>query len=197
LPLQRAMAKHAGCVRSVSRLVLAGLTVFVVMTGAGACARTVIHEQSSGTGSGTGGSVGTGGGGGSSVLPSGQCRNDADCVASCPSEFCNYPYPPGYPGCDPAGGFCGTDADCTGADICVDGCCGNGCTTNADCGPGATCSPPDCNPNACAKDSDCPVNFVCNKTCSRKPCSTDAECHGYCVSGECWEQPGVCAAPIG
>lgn len=100
--------------------------------------------------------------------------------------------------------LCTSDADCNGG-MCTPcgtgkSTCQSGCTDDASCGPGFTCTAEHrCALRACQTDADCPGNFRCatdEQTCQRKTCQTDADCASYCVEGFCNEELGSCVLCI-
>lgn len=77
------------------------------------------------------------------------------------------------------------------------------CESDASCSPGQAClqNPGDpwkmCHAKSCKSVSDCgaDANAACiTGICTVKTCTKNAECEGYCLSGYCSHEPGICAS---
>lgn len=116
---------------------------------------------------------------GSCMVPPTTCESDTDCTGQSPTDIC-------------------TVAPCT----CMDkASCRPGCTMDAMCPVGDTCSPSHhCQAKPCSSASDCPLNFACAgdgaPACLRKACTSDAMCAGYCVDGACYDMLGTCKPAV-
>lgn len=116
-------------------------------------------------------------------LGCGRCRNpSATCQSdsSCKSQGSHYI-------CANKPSFC----HCSGQTICTPG-----CQTNSECKAWQTCQNNRCQNKSCQANTDCPANFFCSKQqCARIRCSQSSQCSGYCVKGQCYNNPGTCSFP--
>jgi hypothetical protein len=133
-----------------------------------------------------------------------QCVAEQVCP-DIPGQGCTKCLPPGQRACGgpaPMPSDCSSDAECQlMADNlicevlpCEKAHCVQGCLTDEDCGPSATCLDNHrCAAQSCAIDTDCTANFVCRAaTCVRRSCVSSLDCIGYCVLNACYEEAGSC-----
>lgn len=91
-----------------------------------------------------------------------QCKEDADCDG--PGMECNAGV------CEEIPNYCGSDADCSGDQVCRDNRCGPECRSNDDCEDGFECKAGSCEKKAeCSTDADCSGDEKCRE--------------GQCVAG--------------
>jgi len=149
------------------------------------------------------------------IPPETACRTSAECFGGtqcfgASDPFCGI--------CPQPMRDCEDDAACGAGAWCRAGrpnCCGGVDTTcTPDCGPGGTaCEEGEicdgasgrCERNGClALDQACPENHECDPAradadalgCARSACTTDSDCDcGFCVTGTCEAQLGVCSFP--
>jgi hypothetical protein len=150
---------------------------------------------------------GGGGGGSGGDLPTGQCRQTADC--SQPGDTCVSPdFDVGCGACQEPlpEELCVDDQECKGEGepfICAPvqcpcsgqaNTCTPGCTSDDDCPAHLECDATNrCSAKSCGGETDCPANYGCSGgSCARRSCSSDADCEGYCVDGTCYADPGWC-----
>ncbi len=95
-----------------------------------------------------------------------QCRDDAHCE---PGFECD------DGACREIPGWCATDGDCPGNQVCRDNQCGPECLDDGDCADGYICEGGNCVEEPCRTDDDCPGDQICQRgNCVDPPtCSLD------------------------
>ncbi len=109
------------------------------------------------------------------------CASDADCPAG--THCAEY-----EPVCPPCDGIAPT--------ACFENCVPGSCPEGQTCVEGGGCVPLRCDTGAI----DCEENFRCTGAgddgCARLACERDSDCDcGSCISGVCYDGPGVCREP--
>jgi len=142
------------------------------------------------------------------------CTADSDCDSAA-TEYCLPPgESPACPVCSPDERSCLSDADCPDGThcaeyepvcppcdgiaptTCFENCVPGGCPDGETCTPGGGCTPLRCESGAV----ECPDNHRCtgggDDGCARLACERDSDCDcGSCISGLCYDGPGVCRRP--
>lgn len=91
-----------------------------------------------------------------------QCRDDDDCDTG---------YECAAGACEEIPGYCETNQDCTGSQVCRENECGPECLEDGDCGDGEICEGGECaDEPECTIDADCNGDQVCeNNECAEPP----------------------------